>query len=267
MLVHLVLHALPGTLLFRDWLEARALWDRLTAAPGLRAAGLMPTHAHAFAAARALRPLQQAARSYALWRNARRGEAGPVWQRGAVPVTVDDPKHIQRTTRYIHLNPCREGLADDPLAWPFSTHRDAVGLAWPAVRPPVAEAEPFHRWVSADPSVHPSGSPLPDGRCCPDGRSPGVPQLRAAVSALTRTPMPELDRRGPARRLLIAAGRVLTDLPTDVLAGAIGVAPSTVRRVEDRGLHEPLRLVERVLSDPRFGALCAGERPWWRGSR
>lgn len=39
----------------------------------------------------------------------------------------------------MHPNPCRARLVADPLAWPFSTHRDAVGLA---VDPVVPRAGP-----------------------------------------------------------------------------------------------------------------------------
>lgn len=268
-----MLHACPraarGTLLFRDWIEARALWDRLTAGLRFRALVLMPDHVHVqLMDASQLAPLAVALRSYARWRNGTRGESGTVWEYRSSPTPIRGREHVERTTRYIHLNPCRRGLAADPLAWPFSTHRDAVGLALPPVRPPFPSPERFHAWVSGDPTVDPRGTPLP--------RAPNaaplpcsLQQISAAVSALTRTPAPAMRVRGSARSLLVCAAAWLAAVPDVSLAQFAGVDRSTARRAARR--RDPrLAVVERVIGDGRFALLREGDLrqdPCWRAYR
>ena len=268
-----MMHACPratrGTLLFRSWAEARALWIRLATGPRFRALVLMPDHVHVqLTDAAQLAPLAVALRSFARWRNGSRGECGPVWEHRSRPTPIRGRNHVERTTRYIHLNPCRRGLALDPLAWPFSTHRDAVGLAWPVARRPVPDPERFHAWVSADPSVATSGSPLPRTR------SAAVPcwsltQVAAAVSALTRTPEMALRTRGPARGLLLCAATRLTEAPEALIAEFAGVDRKTIRRAAAR--RDPrLAVVERVVGDERFALLRDGDLrrdPAWRAYR
>lgn len=257
-----MLHACPraahGTLLFRSWTEARALWDRLTAGLRFRALVLMPDHVHVqLTDATQLAPLTVALRSYARWRNGARGESGPVWEHRASPTPIRGTEHVDRTTRYIHLNPCRRGLVRDPLAWPFSTHRDAVGLALPAVRRPVPDPERFHAWVSGDPAVSVGGTPMPRS---PSAAAPpwSLSQVAAAVSALTRTPETALRTRGPARGLLLCAASRLTEASDALIAKFAGVDRTTVGRaaaLRDRRLA----VVERVVGDERFALLRDGD--------
>lgn len=268
-----MLHASPraarGTLLFRNWAEARALWLRLVAGPRFRSLALMPDHVHVQLTDPAqLAPLAVALRSFARWRNDARGESGPVWEHGGRPTPIRGRDHAERTVRYIHLNPCRRGLVADPLAWPFSTHRDAVGLALPPVRRPVPEPERFHAWVSGDPSVGAAGSLLP--------RAPSaVPkrwlltQVLAAVSALTRSPRSALRARGPARRLLLQAAARISSAEVSDIAAIGGVHRTSVVRAAARR-DDRLTLVERVVGDARFALLGDGDLradPAWREYR
>lgn len=268
-MLHVVLHALPGTLLFRTWAEARALWDRLVARVRFRVLVLMPTHVHAVLPdAAEYRKLLVAARAFALWRNRQRGESGPVWSRAAAPTPIRGKEHVERTRRYLHLNPCRDGLVADPLAWAFSTSRDSVGFALPPILQAVADPDGEHRWVSSDPSVDPAGTLLPARRSDRDG-PPSLTAVFAAVSALTRTPASALRERGPARDLFIAAARALCGAPSAEIAAMVRCHPSTVR-------HAPaladarLAIIERVLDDPRFPLLDDGDLrllPSWRKYR
>jgi hypothetical protein len=95
-----------------------------------------------------------------------------LWQPLPPPSPIPDHKHLLRQIRYVHLNPCRDGLAPDPLCWPWSTHRGLVGGEYqPWVEPRVlsrALSMPhtgfvawIHGYVSADPSVALCGTPLP----------------------------------------------------------------------------------------------------------
>jgi hypothetical protein len=132
--------------------------------------------------------------SFARWRNHARGERGPVWQTHPAPQALPDVQHTRRTIRYVLLNPCRAGLVADPLAWPYSTHRDAVGLAVPGVRRIEREPERFHRWVSADGTVDVAGTALP---VVGWGSASGA-QVAGAVGSVCRALPEMLARRGPA---------------------------------------------------------------------
>lgn len=246
--------AVRGTLLFRQAPEAAALWDSLVPSVRLHALVLMPDHAHIVVAGPDQVPaLMTALRNYARWRNRSRGEAGPVFEHGIAPTPVHDGSHLDRMRRYVHLNPCRAGLVDDPLAWPFSTHRDALGLAVPAAFRAERDPGRFHAYVSADPAVNVTGTTLPSPRAASPG-SATLDEVRAAVSSLTRTSDARLGRRGRARDLFIRAAAALTSATSARIAEMVGISPSRVRHVA----AEPdaaVQLVERVLGDPRFALI------------
>lgn len=197
-MLHHTVRARPERLLFVTWTEARALWDRLVAAaPGLQALCLMPDHLHLLHERDVRVPLGAALSGYARWLAHRREPGGPLVLPQAPPDRALQGDKQLRSVRYVHLNPCRARLVTDLLAWPFSTHRDAVGLAaFPVVR---RQADPaaFHRYVSADPTVNVEGTELPS----PSVHVPDAGAVLAAVSALTRRTVDGLDRRGPERTL------------------------------------------------------------------
>jgi hypothetical protein len=254
-MIHIAIRSVAGTLLFRSWPEALALWLQLTTRLRFAALALMPDHIHAVLAGLAeLAPLAVALRAYALQRNRARGVAGPVFEHEARPRPITDRKHLLRTRRYIHLNPCRDGLVGDPLAWPFSTHRDAVGLCLDPVLAPASDPERFHAWVSADSAAHVAGTRFPAGSAAGDQRPATLDQVVAAVSALTRTPSDRLLVRGRSRDLLIRAARALTEAAPAEIADRLGVHAATVRRHEST-LDPSVRLVARVVGDPRFPLL------------
>lgn len=255
-MLHVVAHARPGTLIFRSWPEGMLLWRAIVARVSFRALVVMPDHLHALVRhGKEKGRLVHALVGFAQARNALRGERGPVWTEGIEATPVRGLQHVRRSVRYLHLNPARRALVDDPLAWPLSTHRDCVGLALPAVREVHRDPRRFHEWVSADPSVNPEGTLLPELSALP-ATDPSLEAIRAAVSALTRTTLTELSRRGPARTLLLCAAREFSEAPPRVIAQFAGVDVSTVRRAAAGG---GLRLVERVLGDPRFPLLHDGD--------
>ncbi|MFH1462894.1 MAG: hypothetical protein ABIO70_00705 [Pseudomonadota bacterium] len=254
-MLHVVAHAVPGTFLWQRWEEGLALWTRLLA---LRPAALclMPDHLHLLADRCDERAFIGALSGYARWRAHRRGGAGGLWLPHPPPVSPGGRLHLQRTLRYILLNPCREGLADDPLAWSLSSHRDCVGLAWPPAVRPAPQPDRFHHYVSADAKVDPAGTTLPLPR--PDAGAPGWAALQAAASAVTRTPADSLSEPGHGRQLLIAAARSLGGLSVLQIAARLGLSRFPVHREPSVG-PDQLALVARVLGDPRFCALGDGD--------
>jgi hypothetical protein len=94
-----------------------------------------------------------------------------LWTPVPEPRVIPNVLHLQRTIRYVHLNPCRAGITNDPLDWEWSTHRDVLGLASPqwVDASELAEfwkiragffPERFHSYVSGDPSTRVSGTPF-----------------------------------------------------------------------------------------------------------
>lgn len=265
---HAALHARPGLWLFHDHVEARALWERLLGVTSVHHLCLMPDHAHAFAQRFAERALRGAMSGHARWLAHRRGEPGlKLWLPFDAPKVITNPEHLQRTRRYVLLNPCRGRLVDDPLAWAWSTHRDATGLAWPKARKVVADPADFHAYVSRDRSVHPEGTDLPYHRL--DVAPPSYEEVEAAVSAVTRTPILWLRTRPSPRRKLILCLRCLTGLSVRGIALRLGVSKSTVSSVRPDRM-ELVRVVDRVIGDCRFPGLCFGdlrETAAWRRYR
>lgn len=254
-MLHVVARALPGTLLFRTWAEARDLWDRLSVVPSISALVLMPNHVHLLAPEVREPDFCRLMSGYARWRNHRRGVEGPVWQAHPPFHEVPDESHLRRTKRYIHLNPCRAGLVDDPLAWPFSTHRDAVGLSIEPVVRRSADPAAFHAYVSADPTVSVEGTWLPSGEAGPRTRAE---EVEAAVSALCRVSPAGLRVRGAGRTLLIQALKAHTALGAGGIGAYLEMDPASVYRTKT-GPRDDLRRVERVIGDLRFPALEEGD--------
>jgi hypothetical protein len=254
-MLHFVARALPGTLLFRDNIEALALWERLIRAVPMPAAMcLMPNHVHALYPREVRRQLGVGLGAYARWRNHQRGEHGSVWVPIPEPHPVLGAQKRARNQRYIHLNPCRAGLVSDPLEWAWSTHRDAVALAVRPVRPPARDARRFHAYVSADPDADVRGTPLPVGVVDALERTADLRAVRDAVSAVTRAPLPLLEKKGPSRRLLVQAARVLSSAGTSEIAEFVGLRPRAVRRIPAQ-VDDDVQVVARVLGDPRFRGL------------
>ncbi|MFH1469967.1 MAG: hypothetical protein ABIO70_36620 [Pseudomonadota bacterium] len=254
-MLHYAAHAFPPDYLFTDWREARQLWDRLLALGPPRALMLMPDHVHLI-----IRELDQAAwvhfmRGYACWRNHHRDESGRrVWLPTDPPQRIESSKHLSRTLRYVALNPCRDQLVADPLAWAFSSYRDAVGFGVPPVVPVERDPGQHHAYVSGDPTVRVEGTDLPCG--LRGLRTASVAQVTEAVSALTRTPVEDLRRRGQARGLLVQGLLAFCGMPARAVAREVGLSHTAVLKLPllPSGVHDRL---ERVLGDPRFSGLYA----------
>src|SRR5687768_15753019 len=108
----------------------------------------MPDHLHLLHEADVRDRLIHALVGYVQWVNHRRGDHGALLEPVPAAGAALEGDKRNRSVRYVHLNPCRARLVSDPLAWPLSTHRDAVGLsAFPVIgrqRDPYG----FHRYVS-----------------------------------------------------------------------------------------------------------------------
>ncbi len=238
--MHIVARALPGQRPLEAADEARWMMRRLRCAwPAAVAACVMPNHVHLLIeAARARAERVRLARIVAAF--GRRFERGRLWEPVPDPVRVPDQRHLQRTVRYVLLNPCRARLVSDPLCWPLSTLRGVIGAEFdPWVRASrLAEAvgarRSFAQWVYAyvaeDPDV------VRTARCFPSpaGESdiPRVPLAEIVSAARAATPWSAT----PVRRhafVLLAWAQGWRDVA--LLASAAGVSRRQVQRL----VHEP----------------------------
>lgn len=265
---HYALHARRGLWLFHTWEEARALWDRLVAVAPVHHLCIMPDHVHLLVQRAAPAKLTGALSGYARWLGHRWGWDGlQLWLPRKPAVRVTNPEHLERTRRYILLNPCRGALVKDPLEWAFSTHRDATGLAWPRARRCTTDPHDFHAYVTRDPSVSPLGTDLPAHDL--DLQEASFEDVLYALSAVSRTPVDALLRKGRARTTLIACARALTPLPTRALASRLGIHHAAVCRARPPHRHL-IDAVERAIGDTRFPPLLGYDlrnTPAWQQYR
>ena len=56
--------------------------------------------------------------------NRRRGRTGALWQSRYKAKYVEDQSYLDRLVLYVHLNPVKGGLVDDPEEYPFAGHRE-----------------------------------------------------------------------------------------------------------------------------------------------
>ena len=261
--VHLVARALPHTLLFHDWCEALSLWRRLVATvPKARAVCVMPNHVHLVTTDPLARAkLSKLMSGFARWRSHKRGsQSATCWQPQPEIRPVADIKHLRRTIRYVLLNPCRGGLASDPLRWPLSNHRDLTGLAIDFAAD--GEPERLHRYVSSDPSVSLAGTELPAKH---RGHAP-LAVVEAAVGSVLRLAPTELTATAFSTRVLVRAATVCESAGVARLAQHTGWSRSWVYQqlnppeMPDIRGDRALTCVMRVIGDPRFGSLTLAPR-------
>jgi len=251
---HHIAHAVNDELLFSSVEEGARLWRTVVAAtPGLLALTLMPNHLHLVHPRDVRDRLARALGAYTRWRNFRRGRTGPLLRPLPPPTPRGDRRAVRRDVRYVHLNPCRglRSLVPDPLAWPWSTHRDWVGLSLDAVVPRTAQPQRFHRYVSSDPHVEMEGTPLPVA----EDRAPSPALVRSTVASLARVPEDSLVRRGPFRSLYLSVATALCDAPSAQVRSVVDVGRGAIIRPAS---VEVLRVVERAVHDPRMQSVNAG---------
>ena len=59
--------------------------------------------------------------------NRRWRRTGPLWQSRYKAKVIEDANYLSRVIQYIHLNPVRVGLAEEPSKYTFSGHRELMG--------------------------------------------------------------------------------------------------------------------------------------------
>ena len=253
MLWHLVARSAIGAWPLSSADACDRLWSALRRRfPHAVAAALMPNHVHLLVEAD---DPEEARRAFAqCLAGLSRHLGGPVWQRVPAPEPVRDGKHLARQIRYLHLNPCRDGLVYDPLCWRWSTHRGAVGVELdPWVSPldmaALLRRRDIERWlhdyVSSDPSVNTAGTPFP---------VPAAPQTVPLVSlADIATAANSVTYRAPLRhKLFVLLARHQGWRDTRLIAESVGLSSDHVARLTRQTAPELLRVGALYLGDARL---------------
>ncbi len=199
----------------------------------------MPDHVHVLARIEhdiALRSFARVLSAFRLRMQASgRTEFDFEWESLPRPEKVQhDKRHIARTVRYIHLNPTRDALCDDPLEWEWSTHRDWIG----AVARPVVDRARWaramgrrmpscvkwlHEYVSADVSIarpRPVSDPAAHLRAEKDA---SLDSIASAVPRVLRSACCDPQEFGPLeRRLFLLAAARWTGYRAPELARFVG---------------------------------------------
>lgn len=224
-LLHLVARTASRARPFEHRPACVELWRRLARSFDLVACVLMPDHVHVLAQIEhdiALRSFARVLSAFRLRMSATgRAEFDFEWESLPQPEKVQhDKRHIARTVRYIHLNPTRDALCDDPLEWEWSTHRDWVG----AVARPVVDRARWaramgrrmpscvkwlHQYVCADVSIarpRPVSDPGAQIRAEKDA---SLDSIASAVPRVLRSACCDPQEFGPLERrlFLLAAAR------------------------------------------------------------
>ncbi len=267
MLVHVVARAARPSANLCDPQVAPLLWAALRRAfPAALACVLMPDHLHIIVRARS--PAEARKRLGAVLSGLRRSARARAihWQRVPPPAVIADLQHAARQVRYAALNPCRRGLAADPLGWLWSTHRDVLGavvdpwvtgtrLAEALARDGPGFAASHHRYVSGDPSVDPTGTPAPTPLSLDALPFESLADVLAAVAAAARGHPADVCRRSAVRELFVSVARWAHGADTARLSAITGLSPRSVRR-RPLPTDAELQAVRMCLGDARLRACC-----------
>ena len=168
---------------------------------------------------------------------------------GVEVTPVHNARIAARTVRYIVRNACAAELVEDPLEWPWSTHRDVLG----AIANPWVDAERLasalgqpregfvaahHRYVSTDAHRAPYGSPLPvPARAAVAPRYSLPDYARAAASAMRGEPA-DIQGSGRVRQLFVQVAVATGWRDQRSLALACRASRSTIWRLSNRDCPE-----------------------------
>lgn len=254
-LVHLVAHTRGGFVDVVAWESAVWLWTHLRDTfPMAIAASLMPDHLHL---ATLLYDHTLSALRRLLQHHSRR--FGCAWDLGP-PTPIHTRAILGRTAKYIWLNAVRDGLVDDPLAWPWSTLRDALGTT----TDPWGGPDTIGRWLEL-PTRRVHAFATDDASCDRRARAPitilhpsdGLAVNLAAVAdacaSSLRCHVDALRQKcSPMRPLLVDVVHLVAAPRTLDLAGACNMSPRSLRDIRGRAPASHIRAALTCLGDPRL---------------
>ena len=263
-MIHLVARIQSPGRPFADSNLAAPFWRKLRLCfPEALSAVLMPNHLHLLLPKNTDAAVAWHRLKVLISRSQLRWEAVPM------PELIQDPKHARRQARYIALNPCRSGLAGDPLEWQWSTYRGYFGaLANPWVDPKKLAAlyersslhtflPWFHEYVSSDNTVRTTGTPFLKSTSSSEIRHYPLEQIILAVLAAAEESPAILKTRQQTsiRRAIIHLAAESGWNQTRLLAEQFHTTPRSVQYLRKDAPNPKLMQAARVcLGDARMTA-------------
>jgi hypothetical protein len=178
---------------------------------------------------------------------------------------LPDDHAVLRYVAYAHANPVKAQMVVDPLAWPFSSHRDVQGLRfarWFSPARLVAHmSDGMHRaWLHGEAK---GAHPLPSGPSIAPLDWPVEPfdlirRATASVFGLTEEEL-AAPKRGADARHCLAVVAELEGWKAAEIADALGWTDRNMRRVS-RDVTLPVIAVLTMLRDRR---LRPTGNAWW----
>ncbi len=270
---HWVFRANTPLLPFNDFETARRTWISLTDAfPQMVAAVLMPNHGHLILPKHTSQEIEDEKRTLLkiygiLGQISKENKGIAYWQTIPAPAFIPDSFHLKRQVRYVALNPCRKKLVRDPLEWYWSTYRELFGAtAWgnmtaEKLAQSLGEKQSgfldrFHAYVSGDPSVSISGTPLPILDSPQIYTYKSIDEILAAASAALRIHPSSVKKSGPLRATFVhLAKQSGWKNHTALLAEICQISPRAVRFILQKPVPSSLSAACVCLSDERLRPL------------
>ncbi|OGE03679.1 hypothetical protein A3B51_00870 [Candidatus Curtissbacteria bacterium RIFCSPLOWO2_01_FULL_41_18] len=91
---------------------------------------LMPNHFHLSIQTRKVpisKIMASIGTSYSMYFNRTYNHLGPVFQNRFRSILIENDSYFLKLSQYIYLNPVKAGLISDPLVYPYSSIREALG--------------------------------------------------------------------------------------------------------------------------------------------
>ncbi|MFH1724389.1 MAG: transposase [Elusimicrobiota bacterium] len=276
---HVMARGNDGQRIFRDAADRRSLLETIAAVKGrfpfrLYAYYLMSNHIHLLmevGAAPLSYTMQRVLTSYVHAFNVRHKRIGHLFQGRFKSVACSRDSRLLELLRYIHLNPVRAGMVQDPADWPWSGHREYLGedprglidwgLPLGIFAPETAAAQECYRrfvleglaQVAAPKEPTPPPAPPPDNRLLRRAAFRQTPLLSLAERYCRDKRVGVAALRGPSRRRAVSAAR------RAFISHALGYGcrPSDIARFLNRS-HTAILKAERMPLDGSFAASAAG---------
>lgn len=267
-IIHLVARTLHPYQPFNKRLECIWIWRKLQEYyPHCFAAILMPNHLHLVIETNQEEYEHSKLRTLIGLFSRRFYLNQKIWQTVPKPEQIPDQVYLQRMIRYVHLNPCRKKLINDPLNWEFSTHRDWLGMSYPSwiteeVRKSAFRTfspKTFHSYVSSDPACKVEGTQLPIN--LNQNRVPLIDHteiplkwiLRATCLSLHQPMNSLLIKKSPSRVLAIHIASESKLFYPAMLATELGMSRQSIYHLQRKSKNlEAIQAIKRTLCDPRI---------------
>ena len=168
------------------------------------------------------RIMQRLLTQFVLTFNSKYGRTGHLFQARYKAYLCINDRYLLNLIRYIHLNPVRAKLVENPIQWPWSSHRNYVDVH---ERTDQNEARDFDPW----PNEEDQNSPMLRDE---SHALPSLDEIAADIASETSISISNLKRNGRFKNVANARKRLLQSAlnqghPISSVAQWLGCTPGT----------------------------------------